>query len=212
MPKTIIAFQVLNAKTLKTLQMRKIHFGIGFTLQPVRPPSDNSKPNKGQSIQVDGKLFTTVFNKSCRIQGTLFPGIQYIARLRLDNYKRSHSKSWLSITDLDEEPCSIAANTRLPSVFIMGLWQWIMGQMDCQGRKPTHCRGWLFWYASRGVEIWHHQQEWNRKAEYHGKPQEIWIAQYRRCSPDALSTTSSKEERRQKVLADHEIVMLLEIT
>lgn len=192
--------------------MRKFIFGALVLLTACTATQQATVNPTGQSVQVDGKLFTTVFQQKAAEYRALCFQAYNIARLRLDNYKRSTQKPLAIITDLDE---TLLDNSKYQAA-------------QCLINKDYDSESWAKWTAraeadtlpgavsffkyaaSRGVEIYYitNRNETERQNTM-ANLRKFGLPNTDDAHLMPRSTTSSKEERRQKVLADHEIVMLL---
>jgi 5'-nucleotidase (lipoprotein e(P4) family) len=173
------------------------------------PTSNN---NQSPGIIVDGKYFATVFQQKAAEYRALCFQAYNIARLRLDNYKPLTNKPKAIITDIDEtllDNSPYAAYQALQGKdYEPASWsQWIA---KASADTMPGAASFLKYAASKGVTIFYIT---NRNE----KEKEGTIKNLRSFDlPNAddahfmpKKDSSSKEGRRQSVLATHEIVMLV---
>jgi 5'-nucleotidase (lipoprotein e(P4) family) len=165
-----------------------------------------------QSTVIDGKLFASVFQQKAAEYKALCFQAYNIARLRLDAYKPSTKKTLAIITDLDE---TLLDNSKYQATQSLqnkdyDAESWLEWTNKGKADTVPGSASFFKYAASKGVEIFYitNRSEKERQST-------LWNLQlYELPNTDEAhlftrATTSSKEERRQKVLADHEIVLLV---
>lgn len=193
--------------------MRKIvFFGMMFFTACSTKQVVKTTYIQNPSLVVNGKLFATVFQqKSAEYRALCFQAYN-IARYRLDNYKPATIKPLAIITDLDEtllDNSSYAVQQGLKGKDYESLsWsEWTAkGMADTMPGSVSF----LKYAASKGVTIFYIT---NRdEKERAGTLKNLKL--FNMPNADSIhimhrQNISSKEVRRQRVNATHEIVMLL---
>ena len=168
--------------------------------------------SSGNSIYVDGKLFTALYQQKAAEYRALCLQAYNIARLRLDQYQPETNKPKAIITDIDEtifdnSPYAVHQGLQGKDYVPATWYEWT--DKSAADTVPGGA-SFLKYAASKGVEIFYitNREERERISTLRN------LQQFNFPNADDAhffpkQTTSSKETRRQTVAASHEIVMLL---
>lgn len=166
-----------------------------------------------QSIVVDGKLFTAIYQQKAAEYKALCFQAYNLAHLRLDQVLQTRGlKPKAIITDIDEtvldnSPYAISQAVRGKDYEPETWYQWTgRAAADTVPGAPTF----LKYAAANGVEVFYitNRDEKERAATMQN------LRKYNLPNSDTVhlimrQTISSKEERRQQVLRNYDVVMLI---
>ena len=184
------------------------------TKQVPAPPSTPSSPDRVlQSLVVDGKLFTSVYQQTVAEYKALCLHAFTLARLQLDQaLKTGSSKQLAIITDIDE---TILDNSRYAihralqgkDYETLSWSQWIARS---EADTIAGAYAFLTYAASRGVEVFYitNRDEKDRN----GTQKNLEIYNFPNADARHLimrQGSSSKEERRAAINSGFEVVLLL---
>ena len=169
-------------------------------------------PASSEYITVNGKLFTTVFQQRAAEYRALCYQAFNIARLRVDQLPPSGEKTYAIMTDIDETVLSNAAyqahQTLQGKDYDVPSWyQWTaMADAD----TVPGALSFLNYASSKGIKIFYVT---NRdEVEREGTLKNLQKFHFPDAAHEHLflkGEISSKESRKQQILLNHEIVLLI---
>ncbi len=178
----------------------------------IAPRLSVNVPSSSEYITVNGKLFTTVFQQRSAEYRALCYQAYNIARLQIDQLPPSGKKPYAIMTDIDETVLSNAAyqahQTLQGKDYDAPSWyQWTaMADAD----TVPGALSFLTYASSKGIKIFYVT---NRdEVEREGTLKNLQKFHFPDAAHDHLflkGEISSKESRKQQILLNHEIVLLI---
>lgn len=195
---------------MKKLSILFIFFATSCTIAP--HISVTTPVTAADNLTVNGKLFATVFQQRASEYRALCFQAYNIARLRIDQLPATHAKPYAIMTDIDETVLSNAAyqahQTLQGKDYEATSWhQWT--SMAGADTVPG-ALSFLQYAASKGVQVFYVTNR--NENEREGTLKNLQKFHFPDAQNDHLllrTDSSSKESRKQQILTNHEIVLLI---
>ena len=197
----------------KNYNMKKyVLYGCIFFTSCVTTKTTKENTSANNSMVVNGKLFTALYQQKAAEYKALCFQAYNIAAIRVDQYQSKTSMPKAVITDIDETILDNSPNAVHQALLGNGYdpQAWYEWSLKSNADTVPGAPAFLKYAASKGIEVFYitNRLEQERQST---------LANLRKYNfPNAdeahlflKSTTSSKETRRQQISSTHEIIMLV---